>query len=923
MKKILLPFLFLLLVLPAMSQGIVNITGTVTDTATGNPIPNHAVTITNDSTSVWFYNHIVYTDNSGVYRDTVVTAVPGGSPGVLFVRTIDCRNFQHQAVLNYNPANFNFTANFSICNSNIPCSANFTTLQQQSLKVQFTDASTGGGTMRAWAFGDGATSNEMNPVHSYNMPGYYYVSLAIGALGTTCYNDTMVSIYVWDSLAGNCHADFLAVPGVNTTYIFYDQSGGNIISWAWNFDDPASGPDNVSVLQNSSHAYTQTGTYTPCLTVHGADSTCFDIRCKPVVVGSVTPVYLCLSGTVINQVTSLPMPNHAVTWNFVDSLYGPRTVYTNSNGVYADSVMLPPGINSGTYYLWTQDCELFAQFTSTFNAPFLHPVQNFNLSCETILPCQAKMKVSAAGIMTAQFEDKSTGGVSSRTWDFGDGVTSTMENPVHTYGSQGDFLVTLSTVNNITGCTSTKLKSITFTDSLLCNASFTYSYTPDPKTIQFHDKSSGANGVRTWSFGDGDLSTLANPQHTYRHPGLYLVTLSVGNYTLTCWTAASAAVLITDSIVPCQSNFTYTTSPATGPKMVQFTDLSTGSPSQWQWDFGDGDSSVQRYPIHSYAAPGTYHVCLTIAGDYCASTFCQDLVIQDSLVFHQVYGQVFSGNFPLSAGLAMIISMDTTGTYQPFVDVFPVDSNGVYYFTMVPNGSYYILATPSDSTGYLPTYYGNTISWQQATLLTFGTASNPYNISLAQSDQMTAGPGSASGQLNMGKVNSSLTDKVNMLLLNAQATPIGFTPVSSSGAFSFPTLAYGTYYLHAEMPGVTSDYVMITITPEKPHADVVMTFTGNKIIGIGEETNPVNHWCAYPNPVADRLSINIDLKHASMAEVGIYNVTGNMVSGIQAQLNAGPNSIMISTAGLPPGIYALRLSSRDGLRLTTKLVKTR
>ena len=162
-----------------------------------------------------------------------------------------------------------------------------------------------------------------------------------------------------------------------------------------------------------------------------------------------------------------------------------------------------------------------------------------------------------------------------------------------------------------------------------------------------------------------------------------------------------------------------------------------------------------------------------------------------------------------------------------------------------------------------------------------------------------------------------------MILKNSQGQPIGFTKVSTSGAFTFPSMAYGTYYLHPEMPGVTSDEVMIVLTPSKPHADVVMTFNGKKIMGIRDELSLVNHWSVYPNPFSDRITINIEMQHGSAAEIGIYNLTGKIVTGSHELLSEGTNSISLSTATLPPGIYLLRVLSREGMILTTKIIKTR
>jgi PKD repeat protein len=153
MKKLLLPILFLLLVLPAIAQNYVQISGTVTDLANGNPIANQAVTISNDSSGGWIYYQTVFTNNSGVYIDTI--PVPINTQGILYVRTFDCQNYMHQTVVTFMPALLVFTVDFNICYNSSPCAAGFLSSQSQPLAVQFTDASVGGGNVRNWQFGDG------------------------------------------------------------------------------------------------------------------------------------------------------------------------------------------------------------------------------------------------------------------------------------------------------------------------------------------------------------------------------------------------------------------------------------------------------------------------------------------------------------------------------------------------------------------------------------------------------------------------------------------------------------------------------------------------------------------------------------------------------------------------------------------------
>jgi hypothetical protein len=175
----------------------------------------------------------------------------------------------------------------------------------------------------------------------------------------------------------------------------------------------------------------------------------------------------------------------------------------------------------------------------------------------------------------------------------------------------------------------------------------------------------------------------------------------------------------------------------------------------------------------------------------------------------------------------------------------------------------------------------------------------------------------------MAGLKETIVDKVNMILMDAQGNAIGFTRVSTAGAFNFPTMAYGTYLLHPEMPGITCDQVMITLTPENPHAEVIMTYNGNSILGLKPETSIVNSWNVYPNPVIDQLTFSIDVRQAIKAEIGLYNFNGQLLSGSSVVLHDGNNKIPVSTSSLPAGLYTLRLSSSEGVNIVAKVVKTK
>ena len=133
-----------------------------------------------------------------------------------------------------------------------------------------------------------------------------------------------------------------------------------------------------------------------------------------------------------------------------------------------------------------------------------------------------------------------------------------------------------------------------------------------PLTVAFTDTSTGSPTSWSWTFGDGGTSTDKNPTHTYTVAGTYTVTLTATNARGS--NVATRTNYITVSSVPVASfNGTPTSGPI--PLTVVFTDASTGGPTSWSWDFGDGGTSTLRNPSHTYTVAGNYTVNLTVTNN--------------------------------------------------------------------------------------------------------------------------------------------------------------------------------------------------------------------------------------------------------------------------------------------------------------------
>ena len=143
----------------------------------------------------------------------------------------------------------------------------------------------------------------------------------------------------------------------------------------------------------------------------------------------------------------------------------------------------------------------------------------------------ANFTYSASGL-TVSFTDTSTdsgGTIGSHAWTFGDGGTSSATNPTHTYAAGGTYSVTETVTDSGNGSTSSKTSAVTVSGSGgTPTANFTYS--ASGLTVNFTDTSTdsgGSIGMHSWNFGDGSISTMANPSHTYASAGTYSVSETV------------------------------------------------------------------------------------------------------------------------------------------------------------------------------------------------------------------------------------------------------------------------------------------------------------------------------------------------------------------------------------------------------------
>ena len=121
---------------------------------------------------------------------------------------------------------------------------------------------------------------------------------------------------------------------------------------------------------------------------------------------------------------------------------------------------------------------------------------------------------------------------------------------------------------------------------------------------------------------------------------------------------------------------------------------------------------------------------------------------------------------------------------------------------------------------------------------------------------------------------------------------------------------------------MVSDNIRIDITPEIPHVDVVMNYSGTSVLDVEETPSDEGSISVYPNPVFEKLTVSINLEDVSEIEIAVYSISGQLVYRIEEMNLHGNNSFTIPFENYSNGLYTIRISSNDGINIIKKVIKS-
>ncbi len=591
--------------------------------------------------------------------------------------------------------------------------ANVTSSTAPPLTVQFTDTTTVNPTAWHWDFGDGVTSAERNPDHTYATAGIYTVNLTVSnSYGSnSCIKTDYIT--VGSGISVGAFTANTTSGNAPLTVQFTDGSTINPTAWYWDFGDNA-----TSAEQNPVHVYTTSGIYTVNLTVSNSYGSNNCVKTGYITVGSGIP-----TGSFTANKTSSTAP--PLTIQFSDTSTLNPTAWSWDFGDGSSSADRNPVHTYLTIGTFTVNLTASNSYGSNTSSKIGYitvgngiPVGNFAVN-----------KTSGNAPLTVKFTDTSTISPAAWSWDFGDGSNSTEQNPVHTYVSDGNYTVNL-TVSNSFGSNTCVKEGYILVGSGIPVGNFIANKTSGsaPFTIQFTDTTTINPTAWFWDFGDNTTSTVQNPVHTYVSDGNYTVNLTVAN-SYGSNTSVKEGYILVGSGIPV-ANFMVPFTTGYAPFVVQFTDTSTINPATWSWDFGDGTTSTEQNPVHTYTSAGNYTVTLIASNGYGSNTltktdyiyagsgYSQNFtfvssdqpVFQQMVIIHRTEGVAFeeSGN-----GTKIWHVYVGDRCQEDYSDVRFTNTNGLQFaFYLWPTNTselaqFYVRLEPADQPGTLRVFYGD------------------------------------------------------------------------------------------------------------------------------------------------------------------------------------------------------------------------
>ena len=535
-----------------------------------------------------------------------------------------------------------------------------------------------------------------------------------------------------------------------------------------------------------------------------------------------------------------------------------------------------------------------------------------------------------------------------------------MFNPTTTYPQTGYYNVCL-TIYDSTGCQSSYCDSVYVTVAAgTCQAAFTTIVSGNAAAFTNTSTGTNPNTAYSWNFGDGTTSTSSNPNHTYTASGTYYVclTIYVNNGGGAPCTSTYCQYITIAGAGGCQAYFYYTANGGT----VTFNNQSQGG-TNYNWNFGNGQTSTVFNPTTTYPQTGYYNVCLTIYDSTgCQSIYCDSVYVTVAAGTCQAaFTTIVSGNAAAFTNTSTGTNPNTayswdfgdgttststnpnhtytaSGTYYVCLSIYVYNPGGApctslycqyitiapvggcqAYFTYIANGGTVSFTNQSQGGSFQNWNFGNgQISSLPNPSATY-TQTGWYNVCLTVYDSTCQSTYCDSIYVTVGGAGCSASFTYQIIgstggvAFSGMAT--GAAPFQYSWSFGVtqqnPTITYqqnGQYIVClviVDSTGCTATYC----------DTIYMTLLALENAFVSQVSE------LYPNPTQASAAFDLDLKEKANITVEVLNMVGQSISVENKVLSDGTHSLSVPTQDLAQGMYWVRISAEGQFVATKRLIK--
>ena len=519
-----------------------------------------------------------------------------------------------------------------------------------------------------WDFGDSTYSYITNPTHIFTDSGNYRVILTGSSLTNNCeaYDSVDLVVLPYPVITATSDTSNGCIP----LPVNFSSTVNSVGYYLWDFGD-----GNTSTVDNPTHTYTSDGYYSVNVRFEDfsgcVDSFDFDIIPHPVPSPSFIPIQLDTCVLPINynfQNNSIGASSY--NWDFGD---GNNSINTLPDNSY---------ISSGNYTIKLVASNTYGCSDSITSSIFVKPVTNAQFNAVPLDTCKLPANYSLV--------NNSTGSI-AYIWDFGDGSTSNLPNLNHSYSSDGNYQISLITMNSF-GCFDTSYVEI----NVLPVPSLGFNYTQldtcsVPSNFSFQNTSTGGNSY-LWDFGDGLFSPVYSPLHTFSSDGTYNVKIS-GSNIFGCSDSLIQPLIVNP--IPVAQFTAVQLDTCVIPASYSLVNSSVGAIFN-SWDLGNGASSNSTNFNFSYTSSGSYDISLLVMNQFgCLDSLTSSVnvspVPQVSFNYAKLDSCILPSNYSFTntstGGNSYLWSFDTIANSIQNNPFFSFNDDGIYQVSVLATNS--------------------------------------------------------------------------------------------------------------------------------------------------------------------------------------------------------------------------------------------